>query len=269
MFVGRFRLVYLVLALLVGGAVGSFIVLSGNGNSSSGPSWSTWKPEGDSTQQIAAIADFVGRRYRVDDGRKLVAVDVQRPPTVPLQQLPVQYVVLYSGSGDQNAIALPAEDTVAYVLCGDGPECSIASGTPSAERGQLLRREALELALYTFKYVSGIRSVVALLPPRQGTDPRYAVFFTKDGLEPALDEPLASTLPSRQLLTPNSLNPLESSSIERYADPYIFQYTYGSGDGGVVYMALQPPQLGSGSDSGQQTQPPAPPPPAAPTPTVS
>ena len=269
MFVGRFRLVYLVLALLVGGAVGSFIVLSGNGNTGSGRGLVHLEAGG--RLHAAHRGDRRLRRPALPDRRWPPARRRRRATAAdcPPAAAPRAVRRALSGSGDQNAIALPAEDTVAYVLCGDGPECSIASGTPSAERGQLLRREALELALYTFKYVSGIRSVVALLPPRQGTDPRYAVFFTKDGLEPALDEPLASTLPSRQLLTPNSLNPLESSSIERYADPYIFQYTYGSGDGGVVYMALQPPQLGSGSDSGQQTQPPAPPPPAAPTPTVS
>ena len=41
---------------------------------------------------------------------------------------------------------------------------------PSEERFQLLRREALELALYTFKYVDGVDSVIAL--PAAGTERR-------------------------------------------------------------------------------------------------
>ena len=34
-----------------------------------------------------------------------------------------------------------------------------------ANRGQLLRREALELSLYTLKYVPGTNAVLTYLPP--------------------------------------------------------------------------------------------------------
>ena len=53
----------------------------------------------------------------------------------------------------------------AYRLCGSGDNCSIAIGTPSPSELQLLRREALELSLYTFKYVKDVDSVVVFLPP--------------------------------------------------------------------------------------------------------
>lgn len=238
-FVARFRFAYLVLALLVGGAVGSFMVLYGNGTTGEGPQWSTWQPEGDSAERIGAIADFVGQRYRIDGGGQLVAVTVNRPPVV--QDVAVRYVALSAGPGDQNINVLPAEDTVAYVLCGLGQGCSIPNGPATPERGRLLRREALELALYTFKYVDGVDSVVALLPPRARSDTRFALFFEKNQIEPVLDAPLHRTLPATGSLTPSSA--LETSVISRYADPRLFQYTYGQAGDGSVYMALEPPQL--------------------------
>src|SRR5947209_5781330 len=62
--------------------------------------------------------------------------------------------------------ALIGGNTIAYNLCGVGStNCSIGVGTPSPDRLLLLRREALELALYTFKYISGTQNVVAILPP--------------------------------------------------------------------------------------------------------
>ena len=56
-----------------------------------------------------------------------------------------------------------------YTLNGLGPKGSVRGGKPSEERHLLLRREALELALYTFRYVEDVDLVVALLPPRKMT----------------------------------------------------------------------------------------------------
>ena len=92
-----------------------------------------------------------------------------------------------------------------YTLNGLGPSGSIRGGKPSEERHLLLRREALELALYTFRYVEDVDLVVALLPPtppeektaKNGatastTDetPTQALFFRPGDLEPQLEIPL-------------------------------------------------------------------------------
>ena len=55
--------------------------------------------------------------------------------------------------------------TAVFNLCGLGSNCAIAGGTPSTDRLLLLRREALELALYTFRYVHNVDNVVSILPP--------------------------------------------------------------------------------------------------------
>ena len=43
-----------------------------------------------------------------------------------------------------------------YTLNGLGPKGSVRGGKPSEERHLLLRREALELALYTFRYINDV-----------------------------------------------------------------------------------------------------------------
>jgi hypothetical protein len=113
--------------------------------------------------------------------------------------------------------ALPPNSTVAYNLCGLGSkDCSIGVGTASSQRLLLLRREALELALYTFKYLSGTQTVVAVLPPGHTEQSSHlspkpptgnsassnntkavtlAVAFDRKELQPWLDRPLRETLP--------------------------------------------------------------------------
>ena len=70
-----------------------------------------------------------------------------------------------------------------YSLCGLGTSCSIATGKASVERGELVRREILELALYTFKYVGGVKNVIAFMPPRPGDSPKYVVYLQKSDVE--------------------------------------------------------------------------------------
>src|SRR5262249_50934067 len=249
--VRQFRFVYAVLALLVGAAVGGFIVLSGH-NGSNGPAWSAWKPSGSANQEMNDIARFGGAQYRLEDGSKLVKVDVSSPPSFQQVPLPVKYMVIQTGSTSTNVVALHADHTVAYDLCGNGRSCSIGFGTPTVERGQLIRREALELALYTLKYVSGVDSVVAVLPPKAGSKGRFAAFFTKKSLESALDAPLASTLAARRRLTPAS--PFDTSVVQKYADPNVFAYSFGQAQDGGVYMALQPLEAAAQQSQQQQQQ---------------
>ena len=96
--VRQFRLVYAVLALLVGAAVGGFIVLWGH-SGSSGPAWSAWKPSGGQSDEMKDIARFVGSRYRLDDGSKLVRVGVSSPPSFQRVPLPVRLRDCIEGEG--------------------------------------------------------------------------------------------------------------------------------------------------------------------------
>ena len=72
---------------------------------------------------------------------------------------------------DGDSIKRSRARTVLYRLCGLGAQCAINKGKPSNERGLLLQREALELALYSFRYLDGVKNVVALMPPSPGKKP--------------------------------------------------------------------------------------------------
>ena len=71
-----------------------------------------------------------------------------------------------------------------------GTACSIPEGKASPARGQLLRREALELALYSFQYLDGIDSTLVLLPPRADGQAATAVFVERGDVRAQLDRPL-------------------------------------------------------------------------------
>ena len=62
-------------------------------------------------------------------------------------------------------------------MCGLGGACAI-KGKASTTRFMLVRREALELALYTFKYDGDVDSVVVLPPTK--TDDTVALLFRRE-----------------------------------------------------------------------------------------
>jgi hypothetical protein len=90
---------------------------------------------------------------------------------------------------------------VAYNICGLGPKDCELPGTATINRMLLLRREALELALYTFKYTNA-SNVVAVLPPGHsittngtpGAKVTVATLFERSELAPFLKTPLSKTL---------------------------------------------------------------------------
>jgi len=164
-------------AMLVGLAIGAVVVaiaLADGGSKRATPvAWSDWSPP--------------------DSGN--LGVAVKPDPT-------------------SSAVSLLGGTTIAYNLCGiGGANCAIGIGPPSVNRLLLLRREALELALYTFKYEGGVDNVVAILPPGQmestgtltqtppsSTAPTtkpvdIAVLFVREELQPWLTQPLSDTLP--------------------------------------------------------------------------
>src|SRR4029079_18619456 len=67
---------------------------------------------------------------------------------------------------EQHVAVYPANAVVSFGLCGTRSKSQCEVGTKvSSEQQTLLRREALELSLYTLKYVDSIDSVVVFMPP--------------------------------------------------------------------------------------------------------
>jgi hypothetical protein len=127
---------------------------SGNGvDEGLAPNWSAWQPSDTSLEGGAAeIATKVGAEYRHPDGKQLALVT-----GAPLDA----NVALRAASGTISVIDDPG---VLYKLNGFGPNGSIKDGKPSQARLKIVHREALELALYTFRYLPDVKQVVTLLP---------------------------------------------------------------------------------------------------------
>jgi len=139
-----------------------FILLPGNsGSSDSGvKNWSSWAPSTDGQAGAQQIAEHVGVQYKLPNGRQIVNVGVTG---LEIQGVPLAVAVRKDAS-QGGAIKIFNDAGVIYHLCGLGQSCAIDSGKPSIERGLLLRREALELALYTFRYLGDVHQVLVFMP---------------------------------------------------------------------------------------------------------
>jgi hypothetical protein len=194
----RFMVVYVVLGLVLLGSVAALAVYALGPGLSSSSSWSSWRPPAGSLPvQANAIADHLAPDYRLATGGQLVAI-VPSPPTVTAgtQNVAIDAVSIRSAqTGDQSVRQLGLGKTEMYTLCGLGDHCAIASGTPSVSRGRLVRREGLEVALYTFKYVPAVESVLVFLPPVPGSTETRVLFYQRGDLATRLSSPLRDTLP--------------------------------------------------------------------------
>ncbi len=239
----RFVVVYSVLAAVLGVALAGFVLLVARPGHHSSATWSVWKPAvGDPDTVVKEIADHVSHEYRLPSGGQLVGV-VAGPPAV--QSIQIKAIAVRSAPGSNSNISiLPTENSEMYILCGLGQRCSIASGKPTQARGRVLRRETLELALYTFKFVPRIDSIIAFLPPRPGANPEFTVFLRKADLSRELKRPLRVTLPRAKAPTPAEADVAEVQTIDRLTLPSMFRYSLTQSQEGSAILVLDPLALG-------------------------
>jgi hypothetical protein len=133
-----------------------------------------------------------------------------------------------------------------YILCGAGRSCAIREGKASTYRGAILRREALELALYTFAYVKQTKSVVVFFPPKKGQKLAFALFFVRSEFDSELKQPLRRTLsapvPIRTL--PGELNSAERARIDDLTGRRVFRFEIDQSRSGGTILVLAPPVPG-------------------------
>jgi hypothetical protein len=218
----RFGLVYVLLAIVVGLGVGGFVVLLGRHthHHASGP-WSTWRPSQVGTFAYQQIADRIGHEYRLPNGQQLVAVDAKLPE---LQGIPISGVAIRSGPPGEvpkDLKVYPIVNGAMFQLCGAASNCVIP-GTPSLERGLLIRREALELALYTFRFLPGVDSVLVWVPPTAGSDVKRALFLRRVDLGQQLSQPLKETLTPEKQLRPGELSARDRANVGRFTQYHFF-----------------------------------------------
>jgi hypothetical protein len=241
----HFGVAYFVLAAILGASVGTFIVLLGR-NTPPKTEWSAWAPNGSVGERVSKITEHVAPKYRLPSGNQLVGV-IPQPPSVERdgQRLPIRafgFADRQVSNGLPDVTFRPTDDAVEYILCGvPGKGCAIPEGTPSLERTRLLRREALELALYTFRYVDGVNAVFAMLPPKEGNPPSFGLYFEKSDLAEELKHPLRRTLPQPAPLTVDRLTTIEKTVVDRLTVGNIFQFQYQQISDGSWVLVLAPP----------------------------
>ena len=145
------------------------------------------------------IADHVGLQYKIDGGEQLVSV---RSSGLELGGQEIGVAVRPSGS----ELHFLEGDGLLYILNGLGPN-GRPPGKPTRERGRLLMREALELALYSFRYLEDVTMVAVLMPQNDkqaangggaaAAPQTNAVFYRPGDLLGELQVPLDRTLSPR------------------------------------------------------------------------
>jgi len=220
----RFALAHALVIVAFAGLLVFFAYLV-SGSQSSTP-WSSYKPTGGETfPRAQKLASFVAPRY-ISGGSPIAVVQAQPlffhdqvVDGVAFTRAPFQDV------GEHYHQLEPAgESTMAYVFCGQAARCGLAA-TGAEDVIPLLRRESLELALYTFKYWPEIDAVVAILPPATKSSP--AVYLKRSTLKAELSKPLNRTLPDRPVITASTMTADERATVERLTRvfPSSFQET--------------------------------------------
>lgn len=256
----RFHLAFAALVAICLASLGVALALSSSPRRpAAAGGWSSWSPPDGGTQGAQEIADYLAPYYRASPATQLAVVTVLdlSNPSSPLQ------VVVPSNGSSGSLVPLPAQGTIVFNLCGtDSGNCSIGTGTPSAARLLLLRREALELALYTFKYISGTQTVVAILPPGRtvqgctGICPRpqthatsapvdLALAFDRQELAPWLQRPIRDTLPEELPPTVSEMpNAPEAELVSVITAHGLFsEHVEAAQDGSnVIVLSPLPPQ---------------------------
>jgi hypothetical protein len=235
-------------------AIGAAVYVGTDSNNGAPAGWSSWKPDTDDGVGAAKeIATHVGRKYRLDDGGQIVGVEGGRLELDALGlTLPLEIAMKTAAQGGD--IQFIKGNGVLYTLNGLGPNGALP-GKPTKERALLLRREALELVLYTFRYVKDVDLVVTLLPPatlvprtpaKKGTaaakapktKQTQALFFRPGDLEPQLEIPLAATIP-QHTPRPATLDTVEASRIATLTKSNLFGFSYQQAQNQKAYLVLE------------------------------
>jgi hypothetical protein len=222
--------------------------------------WSGWRPTADDGKKAAQqIATHVGREYRLADDSQLVGVE-GGPLEIDALGLNVPLEIAMRTAPQGGNIDFIKGNGLLYTFNGLGPKGAVRGGKPSSQRLLLLRREALELALYTFRYVKNVDLVVTLLPPVTVTSPTpaksakpakkgaaaatttktkqaMALFFRPGDLKPQLEIPLAATIP---LPTPRPETLAESDArrVDALTSDNLFGFSFQQGQNQKAYLVL-------------------------------
>jgi hypothetical protein len=233
----HFRFAYAALALAFWVSVAAFVVLLERPNHSKPIVWSHWKPKAQGLDGAHEIALRIASQYRGPNGAQLVAVQ-EHGPEVQGQPLEAIGVRRLDQSGQINPYIglFHASGTLIYAFCGLQTQCSL-QGDSTASQRRTLRREALELSLYSLEYLHGVDQVVSLVQSVRdgGMD---AVFLRKADLEPELRHPIRDTLPLAVPPQSDQPDPKEAAVVDALTLPNTFPAHFESLPDGDAILVL-------------------------------
>ncbi len=215
--------------------------------------WSNWVPTQSGTDGAGQIAQHVAGTYKLSDGRQMVDVSATG---LEIQGVPLAVAV--REAPDQGGDIRVFDDSgIIYRLCGLGPDCAISSGKASEKRHLLLRREALELALYSFRYLGDVHQVIVFMPPALGQKPSQALFFREGDVARELDRPLTASLSPRvPTVSTVTLSP-DAPLVDQLTTAKLFRFSLTQANtdnrGFIVldpFSGAADPSTGSSSGSG-------------------
>jgi hypothetical protein len=248
----RFLIAYAFLALaLLGG--GALLLVTLSTDSSEERAWSAWQPKAEGEARIWEIADHVGRTYRTSDGAFAARI-LAGPPAVNQVdeqgrtiQIPLDGVLVKGRASDQSdaRAVLFSGDSVMFALCGTGNACFPSNALLRVEElGTKYERLALELALYTFKYVDEVNSVSVFLPPLpqrnaqgQVDAVRTIVYLERSQLEFGLDQPVTATLRSSSGL---DFSDIEKNTVIKLVHNRLYSFKTEQAPNGAWILSLEP-----------------------------
>jgi hypothetical protein len=222
---GRFAVAYLLLGAAVGLAVGGAIVLAQRAGPQPGPPWSSWEPTTASTSSREfEIAQHVASGYKLPTGDQLVSVKLGGSNN---GQTFGGVAIVKPDDPRSLDRSFDPKSTAVFILCGDNTAtpCAISQGPPTVARGTVLRREALELALYTMEYAKPIDNVLIFFPPAKGQKKLSStLFFSRDELSGSLKHPLRKTLPQATPPVPGKIAPREEKTVNDLTASALYHY---------------------------------------------
>jgi hypothetical protein len=216
--------------------------------------WSSWHPTASGVDAATQIANHVAPQYRQPTTGQLLAV---KGGPLALAGIPVTLAIQTGASTAAGGTSVLSGSAILYQMCGLGPGCSIV-GKASAERLMLVRREALELALYTFQYI-GADQVVVFLPPvvrttpvtgqpkkvKLTTDPTNAVFFRSSDLASELSHPLAASLTGQTPSVSTVDAAPDTTLVNELTSPAFYKFSFiQNNQDNSLFLLLQPSAFG-------------------------
>ncbi len=241
----HFVAIYATLGAVFLAAAAAFVVLVIKPGHKPPAPWSAWQPALGSTSKMSSeIADHVSHQYKLNKhGSQLVAVVPSKPTvTSGTTNISIKAIAIRKAPQSNAGIEVLTNVTTSemYTFCGLGTHCSIASGTPTSLRGRLVRREALEVALYTFKFVPSIDSVIAFMPPAPNSTTSSLLFLRKENFKSELTQPLGKTLTLRQPPLPTQTDTVEANTIDQLTLPSNYSYELQALQTGGAALILDP-----------------------------